>query len=130
MHNEIFKTNIAELRLENNIIYTTFVVPSITLEEVKKHVAAVAAHYAELLPLPSIVLSSGIKSIPKEVRDYLAGEEMNKVLSSSAIMQSNVLAKITVNLFLQFSKPKFPVKAFSSLEAAQEWSKEMTNIKV
>jgi F0F1-type ATP synthase assembly protein I len=125
MSNQIFKTDIAELRLENGILYTTFVVPSITLEDAKAHVSAVSAHYAQLLPLPAVVTSRGTKNIPKTVRDYLAGEEIKHVLTSAAMVLSSALAKITVNLFLQFSKPKFPVKAFTTFDAAEAWSREM-----
>lgn len=121
MSADIFKTNIAECYVENGILIITFVVEELTLDLIKAHTLAVKAHYANILPMPTVVDNGKVKVASKEVRTYAADEGAQGVTTASGIIISSLIAKVMINLFLTFSKPKFPAKAFPNKAAAIEW---------
>jgi hypothetical protein len=121
MRSELFKTNMAEVYIEDGIMHIYLTQETMELEPLKKHMATLKAHFSEHLPMPSVVNNGKTKSTPKNVRDYLASDEVGEILSSSALVVNSALTKIAVNLFLQFSKPKYPVKMFTDTESAIKW---------
>ncbi len=60
-----------------------------------------------------------IKSVSKEARDYFAKQD--KGLIASAILGENPLSNMIINMFLTFSKPRIPAKAFQDKENALKW---------
>jgi hypothetical protein len=121
MRSELFKTNIAEVYIEDGILHVYLAQETMELEPLKKHMAAVKVHFAEHLPIPSVINNGKTKTASKEVRDYLASDEVGEIISSSAIVVNSLITKIAVNIFFQFSKPKYPVKMFTDPEAALKW---------
>lgn len=121
MSADILKTSIAECYVENGILYTTFMADELLLDTLKIHTAAVRAHYANVLPLPSVVYIGKLRAASKEVRDYSAKEGSEGIVIATAIIQTSVLMRIGTNLFMTFSKPKHPVKAFSDEVSALKW---------
>lgn len=124
MRSELFKTNMAEIYIEDGVMHVYLTQETMELEPLKKHMATLKAHFLEHLPIPSVINNGKTKATPKEVRDYLASDEVGSILSSTALVVSSAITKIAVNLFLQFSKPKYPVKMFTDPEAALEWVKQ------
>ncbi len=118
---EIFKTNIAECYVKDGVLFTHFMVEELLLDELKTHTATLRTAFADVLPLPSIVYSGNMKVATKEVRDYAAQDGSAGIVVASAIIQTSMLMRIGANLFLTFSKPKYPIKAFSDEASALKW---------
>jgi hypothetical protein len=65
-----------------------------------------------------------VKTISREVREYLGRPENVATIKAGAMLTGSPLSKLVGNLFLQFSKPKFPTKMFSDEQKAAEWLKQ------
>jgi hypothetical protein len=124
MRSELLVTKISNVYVENGMLYTTYTVPHIHLEDAKQDIALIKAAFADFLPLPLVIDNRQVKTTSKEVRDYFASDEASSMVNCSAIVLNSTLAKISINLFLQFSKPKYPVKMFTDVESAVKWASQ------
>lgn len=70
---------------------------------------------------PVLVDVNKAKSIDKDARDYLAGEEASKYISAGALIVHSMAAKFGGNFFLTVNKPPFPTKLFTNKEKAVQW---------
>ncbi len=61
----------------------------------------------------------------KEIRDFFAKPENAALNKANAFVVKTGLAKIVLNLFLQFSKPSYPTKSFRNEDATIEWLRTM-----
>jgi len=118
---EVFITDVAEVYVSEGILYVKFLLEDLKIEATKAHIAAVKARFGQYLPLPCVVDNGKSKASSKEIRDYFASDEVGSVISASAVVMNSVVTKIAINLFLQFSKPKYPVKLFTEVDKAVEW---------
>jgi hypothetical protein len=100
-------------------LFTIFTVKEMTLDQLKEHNRIVKSEFADVLPLPSLVDSRVIINSSKEVRDYGAKESGDSV--AVAVLLGSTLNKIAMNLFMTFSKPKYPIKAFNDQATALKW---------
>jgi hypothetical protein len=119
MTTKITKTGIADCYVENGVLFTIFTVKEMTLDQLKEHNRIVKSEFADVLPLPSLVDSRVIINSSKEVRDYGAKESGDSV--AVAVLLGSTLNKIAMNLFMTFSKPKYPIKAFNDQATALKW---------
>jgi hypothetical protein len=63
------------------------------------------------------------KSVSRDARAYLSGDEMAKAVSVLALVVGSALARALGSFFLTFNRPKFGAKLFSSLEEAVAWAR-------
>jgi len=68
-----------------------------------------------------------VKSIDREARDYLAGEEATNITAACALLVGSPLSKVISNIFLALNKPGYPTKIFLSEESAIAWLKGFVN---
>ena len=124
MENKVFKTKTAELKLENGILQCdVFPNAEITIEEGKKIMEA-SFKLSNGKKLPILADMRRIKSMPRESRIYLSGEEATKTASALAVLIETSISKIIGNFILGLNKPTYPVKMFNSKQKAIEWLKE------
>ena len=64
-----------------------------------------------------------IKSMPRDSRVYLSGEEAKKTAIALALVTETSLSKIIGNFLLGLNKPSYPIKMFTSQEKAKQWLK-------
>lgn len=85
----------------------------------------IVRYVSEEQPHATVVDISGLTYISKEAREWLkdTSSEWGKTVSVAMITNSYT-SKIIGNLFLSVSRPSYPVRLFTSLEAATEWSKD------
>lgn len=69
---------------------------------------------------PTLVDIRYAKLFTKEARDYFAIEGV-KGMKALAIVTGGYLTVVTANLFITFSKPLVPTRAFRTQEAALKW---------
>ena len=77
---------------------------------------------------PTLVDMRKIKNSTREARDFSAGKEYDQALSAVAILENTVIGKILRNLFINFSKPIYPTKLFTSEDAAIDWLKDYLQV--
>ena len=126
MNQEIIKitTNIAEVTVENSILYMRFTVENIDLEPLKKHNATINAAFGHLYPLPFIIEASPTsRGVSKEVRDYSALPENAGRMSCMAVIIHSAFTRTIANLFMKFARISTPTQMFSNLDLAKEWAK-------
>jgi len=90
-----------------------------TLTDAKKHIELFekALEHTDMLILSDI---RGVRSVSKDVRDYLASDEIRHP-KAHAILVGSAITKMIGNLFLRFNKPKFPNKIFKDIPSAEAW---------
>jgi len=124
MENEVILTRVAKVWLgENGIVQlNNFPNTQETLADAKENIAAVAkASQGRRLPLLADLRN--LKSIDREAREYYAGNEAAKFFRACVLLIDSPVSRIMGNFFLNFNKPKFPVKLFTSESEAIEWLK-------
>lgn len=115
------KTDLAEVYMKEGVLYTHYTPIEATLEQTKELIAAIKEEFKAELPVLSLSFIKDVKSSKKEVRSYLASEEVTTLTIASAIITGGGLSKIVGNLFINFSKLSIPTKLFSDEGKALEW---------
>jgi hypothetical protein len=72
---------------------------------------------------PQLIDVTGIKSITKEAREYLATEG-TKLVKAGAFIVGSPLNKMLGNIFLFINTPEVPTKLFTDEGKAKEWLKK------
>lgn len=80
--------------------------------------------FTEGKTVPAMIFSSGVKSMDKRARDYLASEKGTKGLSATAIIAKSSFSRIMGNFFLRVNETGIPVKIFSNKMKAEKWLKQ------
>jgi len=80
--------------------------------------------FTEGKTVPAMIFVSGIKSIDKPARDYLASEKGTVGLSATAIIAKSPFSRIMGNFFLKVNETGIPVKIFSSRITAEKWLRQ------
>ena len=57
----------------------------------------------------------------KEVREYVAGPEVGRIVEADALVIIGTAQKIIGNFYMQVNKPSRPTKLFTSKEEALRW---------
>jgi len=124
MENEVVLTRTAKVWLGEDGIVRANYFPNAeeTLADAKESIATVVK-VSKRKKCPVLVDSRNLKSITREARAYYAGEENAKVVNSTALLIDSPISKIIGNFFMNFNKPKFPTRLFTSETEAIEWLK-------
>ncbi|MCA9698873.1 MAG: STAS/SEC14 domain-containing protein [Myxococcales bacterium] len=98
---------------------------TVTMEDARastKALLELQARHNEGAAAPLLVNFKGLKSLPKEVRDYYAGEPSHtKTYEAVAILVDSALTRVIANFFIGFNKADKPVRLFDEREPAIEW---------
>lgn len=73
---------------------------------------------------PALVDMRDINASTQGAREFTAGEEYAQAVSAVAILENTTIGKILGNLFINFSKPIYPTRLFTSESQAIEWLKQ------
>ena len=73
---------------------------------------------------PMLIDMRKIKTSTREAREFAAGPEYTRVMSALAMLSAAVVGTVLGNLFINFSKPRFPTRLFSNEEQAIDWLKK------
>jgi hypothetical protein len=92
-----------------------------SLEDAKELVAALRKA-AGGVRRPLVMNISESKSVTREARAYLAGDEMAKTTVVIALVVGSALARALGSFFLTFNRPKFGVRLFGSEGEALSWA--------
>jgi len=93
-----------------------------TVRDLKEAIAIIRKHSDEKKAL--VLLDTGKDSLSeKEVREYAASEEVNRLIKAEAIIATTLSHQLLVNAYLRLNKPGRPSKAFRDEKKAIEWLK-------
>lgn len=76
---------------------------------------------------PSLADVRELKYVSKEARDYFA-KQGTEGITALAIVTGSYLTVVIANLFLTFSKPKMPTRAFKTKEQALKWLQQFVKV--
>ncbi len=118
----IFSTKTGAVYLENGILYTQTLLDEISVEDFREHIQQLNAFFGEVFPLQHIVYpSKNSKSPVKATREFFASDEMALFASAFAIITDSIVTRISANLFLKISPPRFPMQLFTDEAKARQW---------
>jgi hypothetical protein len=70
---------------------------------------------------PLVMDISESKSVTRDARAYLAGEEMASTVSAIGLVVGSALSRALGSFYLTFNRPKVPVRLFGSPDEAAAW---------
>ena len=81
----------------------------------------------EILPSPKVcmILESGGSNKPpkREDREFIS-QQITSITRAMAIITTSAVSKMVANLFFTFKPPQYPMKMFSTEEAAKNWIRQ------
>lgn len=112
-----------EFKVENGILYGPYpdgveLGLDLVQQMVKKRL-----EFLEEKEYPAIVDTTGIKSVTKEARDYMASDEASQGIVAAALLSKSLFSTFVSNFFIKVSliKAPIPVKSFTNEKEALEW---------
>jgi hypothetical protein len=117
------RTRTSELWVEDDILYGREAPGTETTYDDAVELVAELRKLGGSVRRPLVMNISDSKSVTREARTYLAGDEMATVASVIALVVGSALARALGSFFLTFNRPKFGVKLFTSVEEATEWAR-------
>ena len=72
-----------------------------------------------------LIVTADDVSMSKENREYIAGEEVSKIVKADAFVIKSLPAKLLMNGYLRINKPNRPTRFFNSEAGAVEWLKQI-----
>jgi hypothetical protein len=119
-NNRILDTSLAFFEIKDGILYATYKQGITVNLDGAKEVVKNRLLFTENIPYPVIVMDKGVKSISKEARDYLAKDGAVGLIAGALVLKS-VYSTFLGNFFIKLTKPPFPSKMFTDINAALEW---------
>lgn len=93
-----------------------------TLDEAQENIAAISeVAHGRLVPV--LVDFRLVRSQDRQAREYYAGAETAKVITSVALLTGSPLSRVVANFFLGLNKPLYPTRLFTKESEALEWLK-------
>jgi hypothetical protein len=74
---------------------------------------------------PMVANISESKSVTRDARAYLAGDEMFATVNAIALVVGSPLARALGSFYITFNRPKFSVRLFGSEAEAMAWAKTL-----
>lgn len=77
---------------------------------------------------PAVIDTTGLKSITKDARDYMASVEASEGIKAAAILSRSVFSTFLSNFFIKISliKAPMPVRLFTDAKEADAWLQQFT----
>lgn len=107
--------------IEGDIMYNKFK-PRLNMDlGIAKECAKSSFQLTKGKKIPMMVNLENLASIDKEARDFMANPESTFIVKASALVVKSKVQRVMVTIFLNFSRPAFPVMLFSSEMEAFDW---------
>jgi hypothetical protein len=72
---------------------------------------------------PVVMDISESKSVTRDARAYLAGDEMEASVVAIALVVGSALSRALGSFYLTFNRPKVPTRLFGSMDEAVVWAR-------
>ncbi len=107
---------------EDKIISIVYYPGVIVDEKIVKEVISIALRMVDSPKFALLIDTRDVMYVTKEAREISATTEAGRIIASAILLNNSILREI-FNIFINFNKPLYPTKAFSSYEKAYEWLK-------
>lgn len=118
------ENNYAKCWIEEGILYSTFKGPLDMKLDIMKEIIAIRHEVSNGKKQYWCFFAHGIKSYPKEARDYSAIHGQDFIHAVAAVVNSHI-AMFIFNAFLKINKPSIPFKAFRTEAEAVTWLRKL-----
>jgi hypothetical protein len=92
------------------------------LADARANIAA-AAYLAGSRKVPVLVDMANIRTMSREARSYIGGEDAARFTSAVALLVGSPVSKVVGNFFLGLNRTPFPARLFTSESEAVSWLK-------
>lgn len=117
----IWESTYVTFKIENSILIGIYR-KDLTIDlQVAKQIVQDRLSFVNNEVYPALADARYVKLATKEARDYFATKDGTLWMPALAILVGNHLTVIMANLFMRFSKPLIPTKAFRTREQALKW---------
>jgi len=122
MEKEVIETRTAKIWFgEHGIIrYTILPKAEVTLDDTREYVR-IQSKLTKTKKILNLTDIRKVKSIEREAREFLMGEEAVKITRACALIVGSSVSRVIGNFMLGLNKPAYPVKLFTSEDEAIEW---------
>jgi len=118
--NYTVETQYLKIWKEDNILHCVFADKLNVNLEIAMHCVRERIAFSQGQSYPYLIDMTGVLSMTKEVRGYMAIEGA-KYIKAGALLTHSALSKMLGNLFLSINKPAIPTKLFTDVQAAKDW---------
>lgn len=118
------KNEYVECWIEDEILYSRFLQPIDMKLEPMKQIISLRHEISAGKKQYWCFIANGIKSYPKEARDYSAIHGQEYVHACAAVVNSHI-AMFIFNAFQKINKPSIPFRAFRTEVSAVDWLKKL-----
>lgn len=122
--NTIKTCDCAELELKDGYLLIKYKDMSVINIEEAKRIISLGMELCNNEPYP-VIIDGSYKSIQmnNEARNYFSKNPLlSKITKSLAIVVNNTPSRLLARFFIKFHKPMHPVKVFSNLADAEDWT--------
>ena len=109
---------------EDGILYALVIPGSETTGEDALEIIEIEKKLIQGKKRPVFVDNRGVKSITREGREHLSGEEYSKISLAVAALVESPVSKVIMNIYMSLNKPIFPTRVFTSQDEAIAWLQE------
>lgn len=120
---DIVETPYLKMWMEENILYAVYTKNLDLTINVAKQCVSERIAFSEGVSRVCIFDVTGVKSVTKEAREYLASEGA-MYIKAGALLIKSALTRMLGNIFLLINKPYVPTKLFTDIKDAKEWLKQ------
>ena len=122
MDNQAVELDYARIWLDEDGICRVRISPEVEITlAAMKAIMAVQGEMAGRRKIPSLVDMREIRSSTREARVYTAGEAGQKLYLAAALLIASPVGRMLGNVFINFSRPRYPTRLFTSEAKAIEW---------
>jgi hypothetical protein len=121
MKDRYLENDYAEIWVEDGIVHIVYKPGCILNINNIKPIVQDRIKVSNEMVSPILIDLRNLVSSDNATRAYLATPEAEKYLSAGAMLISNEIQKLLMNLYLKIDVPKLPAKVFTNKEKALEW---------
>lgn len=119
-----------DFKIEDGIIYGPYPKGVHLDVHVAKQIVADRIDFLNGKKLPAIVDTTGIQSITKDAKEYMAKPEASKGIVAAALLSKSVFSKYLSNFFIKVSiiSSPIPIRVFTDEESAKNWLEQFKQV--
>ncbi len=110
---------------EDGLVYESIRVTHIELEHARGLVHGIRELVGPNIRSRLVTDMRSTRWVSADARTYSAGEEMRSIVEAGAIVVGSPVSRVLASFFVRVTAPPFPVRLFTSREAAEAWHAEV-----
>ncbi len=121
MNDRYLENEYAEIWFENGIVHIVYKPGCVLNINNIKPIVQDRLKVSAGTKSPILIDLRNVVSSDNATRSYLATEEAERYLNAGAMLITNEIQRLLMNLYLKIDKPNLPARVFTNREKALEW---------